>query len=106
MTWPGDADGDVFRRLQSHGFDFEKLYAVDYIIEFKDWPPPVQALADLRRNYQSVRVFEPSDGQNGYVQVTIRELVRYERVILVQRQLTNQMLIYGGVCDSWGVLQE
>ncbi len=40
MTWPQDADGDVFRQLQKSGFDFTKLYVVDFNVDFAKWPRP------------------------------------------------------------------
>jgi len=28
--WPDDADGDVFRRMQKSGFDFDKAVDIDF----------------------------------------------------------------------------
>ena len=105
-TWPDDVDGDVFRRMLQSGFDFSKAHVVDYNIDFKAWPPSDEALAQLRRSYESVTVYEPDGNLGGYVQVQLREVVTYARVIATQQNLTKAMALFGGVCESWGALQE
>ena len=106
MSWPSDADGDVFRRLEAHGFDFSESHSVDYNVDFEHWPPDSNALDALRDQYGSVKVYEPDGDFNGYVQFNVWGPVTYEAVTSVQRRATLAMQPYGGVCESWGVLQE
>ena len=106
MSWPADGDGDVFRRMQRSGFNFSKPQLVDYNVDFKAWPPPSEAVSLLRRHHPDLKLYPPEGDSGGYIQVTQRELVTYERVVSTKRQLTLQMEPFGGVCKSWGVLQE
>jgi hypothetical protein len=103
MSWPSDADGDVFRRLESNGFDFSKSYAVDYNVDFDSWPPHPAAVDLLRSEYGNIEANESDDGEAGYVQFRIIGPVTYEGVTSVQRRVTSTLQAYGGVCESWGV---
>ena len=43
---------------------------------------------------------------DGYVLIQVNAHLTYELVIDVQNNITAAMKGYGGVCDSWGVLQQ
>lgn len=104
MTWPADADGDVFRRMEASGFDFSKAHFIDFNVDFEKWPPPQLALDLLRAHYGDVEVIVPDDIGAGYVQFQIEAHATYELVTSVQRNATSVMKPYGGICESWGVL--
>jgi hypothetical protein len=104
--WPDDADGDVFRRLAAHSFDFSRPYAVDYNVDFKCWPPARAALDLLDARHGPIRVFEPGEHGDGYVQFQLHGPLTYEGVISVQRAVSVAMAPFGGVCESWGVMQD
>ncbi len=107
MSWPDDADGDVFRNLESDGFDFTKEYDIDFNVDFEDWPPSKEAINLLKSKYKNTKVIEPeSDDTNGYVTFQIRAKVTYELVTSTQTQVTQAMKKYRGWCESWGVMQE
>lgn len=108
MPWPNDADGDVFRRLESHGFDFTKEYDVDFNVDFDDWPPPAESVNLLKSKYNNVEIVEPENTEsgNGYTTFQIRAKVTYELVTKTQKEVTQAMNKYRGWCESWGVLQE
>jgi hypothetical protein len=59
--WPEDADGDVFRRLRDHGFDFIRRYAIDYNVDFDAWPPSAEAIEWLEREFGHVSLYPPED---------------------------------------------
>lgn len=105
MHWPDTADGDVFRRLQSSGFDFSQVYAVDFNVDFKPWPPSPMALQLLQQKYGKLTLHPPEGNSLGYVQFQIVGKLSYELVISTQAQASQEMASYGGVCESWGVLQ-
>ena len=104
--WPSDADGDVFRRLVDHGFDFSKTYSVDFNIDFEAWPPPALAIAKLESMYGTVTLYPPDENLDGYAQFQVHGRVTYEGVTSVQRNASAAMQSFGGVCDSWGVMQD
>ena len=104
MSWPTDADGDVFRALEADGFDFSNRYAVDYIVDFDNWPPAPAALEVLRSQYGSIQVFDPGEDGDGYVLFKVNGPVTYEGVTSVQRRASSAMQPFGGICESWGVM--
>ena len=104
-TWPNDADGDVFRRLAEHGFDFSKSHTIDFNVDFDGWPPSPKAVELLRSTYGDIKLYEPDDLGNGYALFNIYGPVTYETVTAVQRRVTTAMQPFGGRCESWGVLQ-
>lgn len=104
-SWPADADGDVFRRLQADDFDFSAEYEIDFNVDFTDWPPEPAALTWLRSKYSRVKTYEPEENFNGYVQFMIRSKLTYALVIETQAEATAGTSQYGGVCESWGVMQ-
>ncbi|MDH5326245.1 MAG: ribonuclease E inhibitor RraB [Gammaproteobacteria bacterium] len=106
MGWPDDEDGDVFRRLELNKFDFSREYEIDFNVEFETWPPQMEALGVLRDRYGNIRVIEPGDDYNGYVQLSIVKKLNYPLVIEIQDIVSRLMAPYGGVCDSWGVMQD
>ncbi|MEZ5465037.1 MAG: ribonuclease E inhibitor RraB [Lysobacteraceae bacterium] len=105
-VWPDDADGDVFRRLFERGFDFSEPHSVDYNVDFSSWPPDKSAIELLRSQYGSITLYEPDEHGDGYVQFHIYAPLTYEGVITVQSTVNEAMKPYGGVCESWGVLQD
>lgn len=106
MSWPEHADGDVFRRLEARGFDFEREHVVDYNVDFGSWPPPQVAVDLLRAAFADLSIVEPHHDFGGYVQFRERARLSYPRVIEVQEFVTAAMAPYGGVCESWGVVQD
>ncbi len=112
MTWPNNADGDVFRRLTAHHFDFAKEYDVDFDVDFETWPPPAEAVELLESNYPNLKLIEPdaedlAKGEtHGYVNFEIRSRVTYEFVISIQCEVSKLMEAYGGCCECWGVSQD
>ena len=104
--WPLDVDGDVFRRMHEHGFDFDKVHAIEFNIEFRDWPPSNDALIKVKNLYQNVRSVDPDGDFPGYFEVTVHEKVTYPFVIKTQVDLTTLVTSFGGFCESWGVMQE
>lgn len=109
MAWPVGADGDVFRNLEAHNFDFGKECLVEFIVEFDQWPPLDEALEVLDELYDDVSLVEPdaaeqaSGSTDGYVQVQIEALLDYEFVVTMQAQLTQQLTLFKGRCQSWEV---
>ena len=104
MSWPETADGDVFRRLESSGFDFSSVYEIDFNVDFAVWPPSVEAIEWLEFEYDSVTTCPESNDTDGYVQFKIVAKLTYDLVIVTQDRVSDAMAQYGGVCESWGIL--
>lgn len=103
MEWPADADGDVLRQLQADECDFTQQHPVEFCIDFKDWPPPGEALALLNGRFGALSWFDPEADTAGYVICTINAQITYEFVTRTQRDITALVAPYGGKCDTWGV---
>ncbi len=101
--WPDDADGDVFRRLDSSGFDFSKPYTIDFNIDFDHWPPSEQAIKTIQEAFPGALVHEDNQS-GGYVLFQTTTLLTYEWVIKTQAGASTLVADHGGKCDSWGVL--
>lgn len=111
MQWPNDADGDVFRQLKAHDFDFQQPCVVHFNVDFDDWPPAPDALELLDELYDDVTLIEADEqdlaegAEAGYVQIQIEELLSYEFVVELQVQITRQLQAFAARCNSWGVSQ-
>ena len=112
MSWPKDADGDVFRRLEDNGFDFEREYEIDFNIDFNSWPLANETVDFISGLYPSAKVIEPDeeDIENGetigYIQFQVVSKLTYDLVMSIQKEVTEKVKKYGGWCESWGVMQE
>lgn len=99
--WPTGPDGDVFRRLQSKGFDFSREYAIDFNLDFVDWPPPKELGIRVSEAFPAAEV---SLDEDGFVLVKMKRKLTYEFVVDMQSKLNEIAEVFGGVCESWGVL--
>jgi hypothetical protein len=104
MSWPDDADGDVFRRLQADHFDFSSPHQIDFNVDFDSWPPHPGAVQWLQQQYGEVHIYEPGEDLVGYVQFSLTANLTYDLVTSTQETVSMEMEKYGGVCESWGVL--
>lgn len=109
MSFPNDVDGDVLRRLEYNGFNFEKEAVVDFNIDFNHWPLNSNEKEAIVKLYPNCEFYDPDDEDidngdlNGYVQFTIFTKIEHGFIVKIQRDVTNQMKQFGGWCDSWGV---
>ncbi|MGB0867552.1 MAG: hypothetical protein ACPGSC_13665, partial [Granulosicoccaceae bacterium] len=58
--------------------------------------------------YDDVGLVEPNakelaEGATGYARVQLEALLEIDLVLTMQAQLSEQMLAYGGRCESWEV---
>jgi len=102
--WPEDVDGDVFRRMQTNGFDFRTPTDIDFNVDFDSWPPADEFMDRLRAQFSKVQTFPPDSDGDGYVLFVVHALLTYELVMFVQSSVTDLASEFGGVCESWGVL--
>lgn len=104
--WPPDADGDVFRRLLAHGFDFSRAHTVDFNVDFSLWPPAPEAVEALKAMHGAVALHGPDGNADGYAQFQVYGPVTYEGVMGIQSRTTAAMEPFGGRCESWGVMHD
>jgi hypothetical protein len=112
MNWPDDADGDVLRRMEESGFNFDAEVEIDFNIDFDHWPLNEKEKEQIKTLYPNSDIIDPTeedkaDGrETGYVQFTIKDKLTYELVMNMQETVTKQMQNIGGWCESWGALQD
>ena len=104
MAWPNDADGDALRRLEENGVNLALPHAIDFDIEFQNWPPDEDLVKRLQNLYGRVSIYPPEGGAFGFVSVKILAVPSYEFVVRTQEELSALSRSSGGVCESWGVL--
>ncbi len=92
------------RRLESSAFDFSTDHEIDFNVDFFEWPPSKDAL-DRLRPFGKFGLCAPTEEFPGYVQIKLKAKVTYETVTSMQRRVSNAMAPYGGICESWGVMQ-
>ncbi len=102
-AWPGDLDGDVFRRMEENGFDFTTETDIEFNVDVAAWPPAPALVEALRERYGAVELVEPDDEGDGYLMIEMHALCTYELVMTTQKALSELAAPYGGECDSWGV---
>lgn len=105
MKFPDDADGDVLRRLEESGFDFSIAWEIDFMVDFDSWPPSQDAIDILEKEYGAIEVYAPDDDGDGYILFNINSPVSYDLIMDTQKKASALVLSFGGVCESWGVLQ-
>lgn len=110
MSWPNDADGDVFRSLESRGIDFDKEYKIDINLDFDHWPLSPNELKNIMDLFPTVELIEPDLGEDigngvdiGFLQFQITHRLNYIHITELQKSITEKISKYGGRCDSWGV---
>lgn len=103
-NWPDTADGDVLRRLEARGFDFDKPCWIDFNIDFKTPKPSTGTVDVVTAAYPDARIQSEQDGERSYLLVKVFGRLSYEFVIQLQDELSKLMRPFGGICESWGVL--
>lgn len=104
--WPQDVDGDVFRNMQESGFDFSQQFDIEFIVDLETWPPSEAFLNALQTRQPRIKVYEPDEYGDGYVMFIVHAQLTYDLVMSVQKEISEFAAPYGGVCDSWGVMQQ
>ncbi len=106
MIWPDTIDGDVFRRMQDSNFDFSKKYKIDFNVDFESWPPSEEMFRKLQKAFANVRYIEPEGEYDGYIAIHIYEKLTYKLVMNIQKEISDLVKKYSGICESWGVMQD
>jgi hypothetical protein len=111
VKYADDAKGDVFRRMEDHGFDFSSEHVVDFHAVFA-----TEAEADrIARMYvedhragDKLTNIETKPFDQGGMELTLskRMLVTYEAVSVFESALAERVSQVDGYIDGWGVLQE
>jgi hypothetical protein len=92
--------------MEQSGFDFASEHVVDFNIDLANWPPSPDLMDALNRRYSKIRQFPPERDGHGYLQIQLRAPVTYEFVTSAQREMSELARPFGGICESWGVMQE
>ena len=102
MSWPADADGDVFRSLEADGFDFGAEALIDFNVEVLDPEQMGDAIDAAITLYPDAGIGE----EDTYFVVQLKARLTYDLVMQVQQKLTAATAPFTGKCESWGVLSD
>lgn len=111
MQFPNDVNGDVFRRMQSSGFDFSKPHDVEYFAVFRTEEEAVsvakQYVADHKAGDKLKNIeTKPAESGGMELQLVKTMLVTYENVTTFESNLADRVSKHDGYLDGWGVLQQ
>jgi hypothetical protein len=90
--------------MATGGFDFNAPCIIEFNVDVARWPPPSELVSLLKDQYPSLRLYEPYEGGQGYIQFVVQAKLTYELVAFVQESVSHLAAPFGGVCESWGVL--
>lgn len=102
MSWPTDADGDVFRSLEASGFDFNTVALIDFNVDV----PNADAMADGIDAAVGLYPDAAMREEDTYFVVQLEARVTYDLVVETQKKLTAAVAPFGGKCDTWSVLSD
>jgi hypothetical protein len=111
MTYPDDENGDVFRRMASHGFDFSKEHVVDFhaVMATEEEANKVARmfLADHNAG-QKLENIETKPHEVGGMRLDLAKkmIVTYKSVTEFESLLAERVSQFEGYLDGWGVMQE
>ena len=110
MTYPDDGNGDVFRRLEKHGFDFKKEHTVDFHAVFsteKEADFIARMYLEDLRSGQKISNIETKPHEVGgmCLDLSIEMTVSYDSVTAFETELANRVAQVEGYLDGWGVMQ-
>jgi hypothetical protein len=100
MSWPDDADGDVFRSLEADGFDFTVETLIEFNVDLGDPDSTTAAIDAALDVYPDAAIGLEDD----HFVVQVQALLTYDFVINAQQKLTAATEKFGGSCDSWSVM--
>jgi hypothetical protein len=92
--------------MQSSGFDFSNAHEIEFNVDFSAWPPAEEFLHALHAKFPRIRLYRPGESFNGYVQFVVNAKLTYELVMETQHTVSGLASPYGGICESWGVMQD
>ncbi|WP_394562184.1 ribonuclease E inhibitor RraB [Aquipseudomonas alcaligenes] len=111
MKYPNDANGDVFRRLEEHGFDFSKEHIVDFQAVFSTEAEADQIarmyLADHHAGDKLINIETKPYPEGGMELILSKKIIiTYQAISTFEKELENRVSKVEGYLDGWGVLQE
>jgi hypothetical protein len=111
MNYPNNENGDVFRRMEAHNFDFSKKHVVDFhaVLSTEDAASQIgrMYLADHHSGDKFVNI-ETKPHQIGGMELLLSKemLVTYDAISEFEKELAARVAKFEGYLDGWGVLQE
>ncbi|MBV2132871.1 ribonuclease E inhibitor RraB [Pseudomonas sp. MAP12] len=105
MQFPNDENGDVLRRMQNSGFDFNKEHVFDYYHTFESRTSAEQFAAMLHGHKIHAEV-QPNKKNLWDVVVKIMHAPTHSEITEWESDLEVVANKFGGLKDGWGVMQE
>jgi wyosine [tRNA(Phe)-imidazoG37] synthetase (radical SAM superfamily) len=111
MNYPNDANGDVFRRMEAHGFYFSKEYVVDFhaVMATEEEADQIARMyvADDEGKNEFVNIETKAHPKEGMeVLLSKKMIVSHEAVTKFETILADRVSKLDGYLDGWGVLSD
>ncbi|WP_220446259.1 ribonuclease E inhibitor RraB [Microbulbifer harenosus] len=107
--YPDDVNGDVFRRLEEHNFDFSKEYPVDFYAVYAT-EEEADSIAKLYvqdwKNGGNFKNIETRPCEKGGMELELVPIMKltYENIVGFENTLAERTSKVNGYLDGWGVL--
>ena len=111
MKYPDDANGDVFRQLDKHDFDFSEEHVLDvhaaFATEAEADSVAQMYFSDHHASDEPTNI-ETKPFPQGGMELTLSKqmLATYDAVCAFEDRLAERVSRVEGYLDGWGVLQE
>ncbi|MEZ8084177.1 hypothetical protein A1OW_18290 [Enterovibrio norvegicus] len=110
MSYPEGAYGDVFRRMEESGFDFDKEHIVDihavFATETEADRIALMFVADSDVDQYVNIETKPYDEGGMELTLSKKMLVTYDAVCQLEDLLAERVSLVDGYLDGWGVMQQ
>ena len=111
MPYPKDANGDVFRRMEKHGFNFDIEHVVDFHAVFateEEADRIDKMFVEDRKAGKQLENIETRPHEVGgmCLDLAVRMIVTYNSVCEFEDLLAARVASVEGYLDGWGVMQK
>jgi hypothetical protein len=107
-TFPDDANGDVLRRLQSHGDDLSRSRDIDFTVIFPD-EQAARGFAEILKNdgYRVTVEMTECNKELPWDALVVRHMVpTHEGIGSFENELETVASRFGGRNDGWGCISQ
>ena len=107
--YPDNANGDLFRKLESENFDFANEYSIEFFAVFATEEEAEKVgymYVDDKKNGVNMKNIETRPYDKGGMELELVVVMKptYENVVAFERKLQERVSTVEGYLDGWGFL--
>ena len=109
--YPNDANGDLFRRLESQDFDFSKEHSIEFFAVFATEEEAMKTgymYVEDKKNGEKLINIETRPYSEGGMELELVKVMHptYENVTEFEQKLMERISTVDGYFDGWGFLHD